>query len=862
MTLTSEGDFGIGTEDPDALLQVAGNVTIGVDDDATGIPGILDIAGDKTGTATGAQIKMHLAADHDATIAYYLFNVNNDDLYIGPDTDSDALSFFGADGQFRFTAGNVHIGTTDAQYGTLVIAGHGTGSTTGGIVEIRTAADYDATIDYFRVRAVEDDLYIGPNTDSDALTYESVNAYWQFRSGYVQIGHGGKWGTLQLLGGGTGLNTGGSITFNVADDYDTTIDKFYIQVSQDDLYIGPDTDTDSLVYFGGTDEWQFKNGSVKIGADDVDNGLLTIYGDSAGTGNGGAIRLHTAIDYDTTVDYFLIKVNLGNLEIGPDIDTDSLKYTPSDSYWRFNGGRVGIGESGQYGLLSLLGHGTGSSQGGWLTLATADDYDSTISYFSIKASQDDLYIGPDTDSDSLIYNGAADRWEVRCGDFNVGNLDTTRGIMNCWAGAAGSTGGTVKLHVNQSYDDTIECFYIQANQDDLLIGPDTDTNSLTYTGANDRWNFNNGLLYIGAYHSVRGYIQLHGDASGVGGGEAVFMLSDDHDGTISHYAIKANEDDFIIGPSTDTDSFKYYGASDYWAFTGGDLRVGVVDAKAGQLVLYSNGTGSNQGGYISIQTAADHDTTIASYVIQVNQDDFFIGPVTDTDALKYDGGTGEWNFTNGILRVGVNDVTNGRVTCYGSGTGLATGGAFYAHLADDYDATVSYYQFRANNDQLIIGPNSDPNCLIYDPTTTEWQMNSGFLRVGESGTLYGSVVLQGDPTGSNEGGRINLHTADDFDTTIIYFTIRSFQDDLYIGPDTDTDSFAYSGARSHWIFTDGVISSYEKSSDPLEPAEGQMVVWMSDGTGKGDDGDVIVASKAGGSTTYTIIHDHSAGTAW
>jgi hypothetical protein len=54
----------------------------------------------------------------------------------------------------------------------------------------------------------------------------------------------------------------------------------------------------------------------------------------------------------------------------------------------------------------------------------------------------------------------------------------------------------------------------------------------------------------------------------------------------------------------------------------------------------------------------------------------------------------------------------------------------------------------------------------------------------------------------------------------------------------------------------------ERSSDPAQPAEGTSVVWMSDGTGKGDDGDILAASTAGGSTTYTIIHDHSAGTAW
>jgi len=54
----------------------------------------------------------------------------------------------------------------------------------------------------------------------------------------------------------------------------------------------------------------------------------------------------------------------------------------------------------------------------------------------------------------------------------------------------------------------------------------------------------------------------------------------------------------------------------------------------------------------------------------------------------------------------------------------------------------------------------------------------------------------------------------------------------------------------------------EKSADPAEPAEGKTVIWMSDGTGKGDDGDVLIAGRVGGATKWTILFDHSAGTNW
>lgn len=54
----------------------------------------------------------------------------------------------------------------------------------------------------------------------------------------------------------------------------------------------------------------------------------------------------------------------------------------------------------------------------------------------------------------------------------------------------------------------------------------------------------------------------------------------------------------------------------------------------------------------------------------------------------------------------------------------------------------------------------------------------------------------------------------------------------------------------------------ERSTDPTEPTEGQCVIWMSDGTGKGDDGDIMIASKAGGTTNYGTLFDHSGGAAW
>lgn len=49
----------------------------------------------------------------------------------------------------------------------------------------------------------------------------------------------------------------------------------------------------------------------------------------------------------------------------------------------------------------------------------------------------------------------------------------------------------------------------------------------------------------------------------------------------------------------------------------------------------------------------------------------------------------------------------------------------------------------------------------------------------------------------------------------------------------------------------GSLTAMERSSDPADPAEGSFVLWMSDGAGSGDDGDIMIKITAA-STTKTI----------
>jgi len=66
------------------------------------------------------------------------------------------------------------------------------------------------------------------------------------------------------------------------------------------------------------------------------------------------------------------------------------------------------------------------------------------------------------------------------------------------------------------------------------------------------------------------------------------------------------------------------------------------------------------------------------------------------------------------------------------------------------------------------------------------------------------------------------------------------------------------GTPATELHINGALTLGEKSSDPSDPSEGQSVLWMSDGTGTGDDGDIMIKITAGGVTKTATLVDFSA----
>jgi hypothetical protein len=96
---------------------------------------------------------------------------------------------------------------------------------------------------------------------------------------------------------------------------------------------------------------------------------------------------------------------------------------------------------------------------------------------------------------------------------------------------------------------------------------------------------------------------------------------------------------------------------------------GVNDTTRGMVYAYGHGAGSVYGGTFLAYTSADHDTTIQNYGFMVYEDDLYIGPDTNIDALKLDA-LDDFYITGGSLVLPASEYVNFGGTQGSGGYGL------------------------------------------------------------------------------------------------------------------------------------------------------------------------------------------------
>jgi len=316
------------------------------------------------------------------------------------------------------------------------------------------------------------------------------------------------------------------------------------------------------------------------------------------------------------------------------------------------GGSIEVGvDDDTKGLISVFGHATGEVEGGEIRVYNSADDDTTQDFYAFKSSSGNLHIGPNNYPTAMQFVAADDEWEFKKtvyfdGNFHMsgvvegslgaqhtlsaGSLSTDYGRFHAYASVDGVDGGRLTLDTGNEHDTTIDGYTFRVHEDDLTIGPETDIDSLKYAGGTNDWHFTGaGGINIGVDDSVNASIKLHTTDGPAGDG---FYIRTDANGVLEI------GNDGTSGMKLTASS----GPSQWSIFCIDSVEFGLTDELAGKIELLSGAAA--QGPEIIMVVPPDHDTTIAHYLIDINEDDLTIGPNTNPDALKYNGSTNTWDF--------------------------------------------------------------------------------------------------------------------------------------------------------------------------------------------------------------------------
>lgn len=187
------------------------------------------------------------------------------------------------------------------------------------------------------------------------------------------------------------------------------------------------------------------------------------------------------------------------------------------------------------------------------------------------------------------------------------------------------------------------------------------------------------------------------------------------------------------------------GTSAYEIFTEakgtGTLRPLVLytDGNANQLVLNTDGT-IDLSGDVTIadgkKIKTDKIEAYDSAGLQLVEDGGLGIAIADS--------TGEVSIAPGVLHIGTEDTTQGKIFLYGHGASNVNGGQIFFFTAADYDTTIEYYRMKAYADDFQIGRNIgvdfkiDSNGIVSAPQVYAHDMNGETIRdlqINDSGEL-------------------------------------------------------------------------------------------------------------------------------
>jgi hypothetical protein len=280
---------------------------------------------------------------------------------------------------------------------------------------------------------------------------------------------------------------------------------------------------------------------------------------------------------------------------------------------------------------------------------------------------------------------------------------------------------------------------------------------------------------------------------------------------------------------------------------------------------------------------ADYEVANKKYV-----DDLAERPTADGQLLFGDNGAGiwvhsetseiAWDDTNKRLGIGVASPAVTLEVSHATDTQLVlsqTPGVDYAN----FDVTGSgHLSLTASGGKIGLGISARTyapvNVVTVMSDDTSSVPTNNLLQGEDSGALYVSNI-NNSANYSGIGLRTRIagaaaalmfleHSGSSYIGDVVFkqrYTSGSSAETLRLAADSGGNVKVGVGGVSSpagVLDINGEVMLREKSADPSNPAEGSFAMWMSDGTGSGDDGDIMLKITAGGTTKTVTLVDFSA----
>ncbi|MDZ7798410.1 MAG: hypothetical protein U5L76_02200 [Patescibacteria group bacterium] len=319
------------------------------------------------------------------------------------------------------------------------------------------------------------------------------------------------------------------------------------------------------------------------------------------------------------------------------------------------------------------------------------------------------------------------------------------------------------------------------------------------------------------------------------------------DNTQAHSDYLLNTGDTATGDYTfDTNTF-------HIDATNNKVGVGTTSPAASLHVVKSGGTATD-----SIITVESTSSLINPQIRFINDEDvtaqfimsrspsstagqFMIRQQSSSDDIVFEVGSNleVARFTNNMVGIGTSSPSyvldvKGRKSI---GSATITGSGL-----DDMSTSGTFTGSATTNYRVQIDGLGDP--FLKTPDTFKWSDDGGSTWDATTVDITGSTQSLNNGVRITFGATTGHDLGDywDFTATVIDpFSVQSA-----------------SGTNLFHVGNDGAVTRRELSADPSDPDEGSHVIWQSDGTGTGDDGDIMMKITAGGTTKTTTLVDFSA----